>query len=258
MPIDATNYNRTAWDKMALAGDKFYRAMTPGQIERARQGDWKIRVTPTKPVPRPWLEPLNQKPVLCLAGGGGQQAPILSALGADVTVLDLSPEQLARDQRIAERENMTIRTVERDMRDLKCFDNESFDLIVGPCASCFCPTVEETWLESYRVLRPGGSLVVGFINPVYYLFDAEKMDRDVLEVRHKIPYCDFDLPEDERARLIGPNRPLEFGHSLDQLIGMQLTAGFSLTGFYEDSWGQKDKLGSMINVFIATRATKPS
>lgn len=243
---------------MALAGDKFYRAMTPAQIENARQDNWRIRVTPTKAIPRTWLEPLQGKSVLCLAGGGGQQAPILAAREAKVTVFDLSEEQLARDQLIAAREDLPIQTVAGDMRDLSCFSEEAFDLIVSPCATCFCPTVAEIWQQAFRVLRPGGSLIVGFINPVYYLFDAAQMDRGELVVRHKIPYCDFDLPDEERSRLLGPDRPLEFGHGLDTLIGQQIAAGFSITGFFEDGWGANDKLSSMINVFIATCATKPA
>ncbi len=171
-------------------------------------------------------------------------------------MFDLSSEQLARDRQIAHRENLVIDTVCGDMRDLGCFADESFDLIVSPCATCFCPTVGKIWQESFRVLRRHGSLVVGFINPVYYLFDAAKMDRDELVVRHPIPYCDFDLPETEREQLIGPDRPLEFGHDLESLLGQQIQAGFAITGFYEDAWGSKDKLSSMINVFIATRATK--
>ncbi len=95
---------------MALAGDKYYHAMTTKQIERARQGEWKIRVTPTKPVPREWLEPVVGKSILCLAGGGGQQAPILSALGGSVTVYDLSPQQILLDKQIAEREGLSIDT----------------------------------------------------------------------------------------------------------------------------------------------------
>ena len=242
---------------MALAGDKFYRAMTPKQIQDAKDGKWRIRVTPTKAVPREWLEPLPGKDLLCLAGGGGQQSPILAALGANVTVFDLSEQQLARDTEIAHREGLEIKTVSGEMRDLSCFDEASFDLIVSPCATCFCPTVEEIWQEAFRVLRPGGSLVVGFINPLYYLFDAVKMDRDEFEVRHSIPYCDFDLPEEEREALISPERSIEFGHSLEELIGKQLSAGFSLTGFFEDGWGGGDRLSSLINLFICTRSTKP-
>ena len=160
---------------MAQAGDKYYRAMTPEQMQKARQGEWRIRITPTKAVPRSWLEPLSGRSVLCLAGGGGQQAPILAALGAEVTVFDLSEKQLERDREIADREGLTIKTVSGDMTDLGCFEDNLFDLIVSPCATCFCPTVEPIWREAYRVVKPGGSLIVGFINPLYYLFDAKKI-----------------------------------------------------------------------------------
>lgn len=242
---------------MAVAGDKYYRAMTPQQIADARTGNWKIRITPTKPVPQSWLEPLQNKQVLCLAGGGGQQAPILAAVGAEVTVFDLSQRQLQRDRDIGQREGLKIETVQGDMNDLSCFPDNSFDLIVSPCATCFCPSIDGLWPESFRVLRPGGSLVIGFINPLYYLFDAAKMDRGEFDVRHSIPYRDFDLPDQERENLIGPDRPLEFGHGLSSLIGDQIAAGFELTGFYEDGWGANDKLSSLIDLFIATRATKP-
>ena len=42
--------------------------------------------------------------MLCLASGGGQQGPILSAAGAAVTVFDNSPQQLAQDWMVAERD----------------------------------------------------------------------------------------------------------------------------------------------------------
>ncbi len=253
---DPVEFNRQAWDGMARAGDRFYQAATPEQITAARQGSWKIRVTPQKPVPRNWLGPLKEKKVLCLAGGGGQQAPILAAAGADVTVVDLSVVQLQRDEEIARREELKIATQQGDMNDLSFFSDDQFDLVINPCSVCFIPTVQSVWSECFRVLRAGGSLITGFINPVYYLFDAVAMDQNRFEVRHTIPYSDFDLSEEERARVLGDERPREFGHSVEQLVGLQISAGFSITGFYEDGWGQNDKLSSMINVFCATRATK--
>lgn len=63
--------------------------------------------------------------VLCLASGGGQQAPIVAALGADVTLLDASAKQLAQDQFVAQRDNLTIRLVDGDMADLSGFADES-------------------------------------------------------------------------------------------------------------------------------------
>ncbi len=194
---DLLQFNRKAWNDMALGGDKYYVAATAKEIAAARTGTWKINVTPQQPVPRDWLDPVANRALLLLAGGGGQQAPLLAAAGAKVTVFDLSDQQLRRDREIASREQLEIETVAGDMTNLDCFDSGQFDLIVNPCSTCYCPNVETIWRECYRVLKPGGSLITGWINPVYYLFDAVEMDRNRLRVRHAIPYSDFDLPDEE-------------------------------------------------------------
>ena len=98
--------------------------------------------------------------------------------------------------------------------------------------------------------------MTGVINPLYYIFDAAMMDRDEFVVRHRIPYSDADLGEDHRE-LLGDDRPREFGHSLGDLIGGQLEAGFQMIGFYEDRWGGEDLLSEHINTFLATRCRKP-
>jgi len=255
-PNDIVAFNRQAWDQVADAGDKYYRAMTPQQVSDARNDDnWRIRITPTKAVPRDWLEPLSQKKILLLAGGGGQQSPILAARGAAVTVFDLSEKQLQRDIEIAEREGFEIETVSGDMADLSMFQNETFDLVLNPCSVCYVADVIPIWKEAYRVLKSGGTFIGGFINPVHYIFDAVEMDRGNLQVRHQIPYSDADLGE-EQEDVIGDTRPREFGHSLTDLLGAQLDAGFQLIDFYEDGWGGGDKLSSHLATFFATRSLK--
>ena len=39
--------------------------------------------------------------MLCLAAGGGKQSALYAAAGAEVTVVDLSPEMLALDRQVA-------------------------------------------------------------------------------------------------------------------------------------------------------------
>ncbi len=259
----AVAFNQQAWNAMARAGDRLYLAATTDEISRARVGDWKIRVTPQKSVPRRWFadwqteQPaiFSGERILCLAAGGGRQGPILAAAGAEVTVFDVSDEQLARDRVVAEREKLKLNLVSGDMANLSQFSDDHFDLVLNPCSVCFVPAVRPIWNECYRVLKPGGALITGFINPVYYLFDTAEMDKKRLLVRHAIPYSDFDLPAEERQRLLG-DRPREFGHTLDDLIAGQLDVGFSLNGFYEDGWGGGDLLSSLINIFAATRSVK--
>lgn len=67
-------------------------------------------------------------------------------------MFDNSPNQLAQDRLVAERDNLAITTVEGDMRDLSAFSDESFDLIVHPVSNCFVPEVQPVWDEAFRVL----------------------------------------------------------------------------------------------------------
>jgi SAM-dependent methyltransferase len=80
-----------------------------------------------------------------------------------------------------------METVEGDMANLSMFADTAFDLIVHPCSNCFVPDVRPVWRECFRVLRPGGILLVGFTNAVRYIFDDERMVSGSLEVRHSIP-----------------------------------------------------------------------
>lgn len=254
--MDVRQYNRRAWDKAVERGSEWTIPVSPEEIAAARRGEWRIVLTPEKPIPATWFPPLPGCRTLCLASGGGQQGPILAAAGADVTVLDNSPQQLDRDRCVAEREGLHIATVEGDMRDLSAFADGSFDLIVHPCSNLFVPDVRPVWREAARVLRTGGVLLAGFSNPASYIFDQELADNGVLRVRHTLPYSDLaSLPPDELQHYLDDLQPLEFSHTLEQQIGGQIDAGFAITGFYEDRW-TGTKLAEYMPTFIATRATR--
>jgi SAM-dependent methyltransferase len=256
-PGDVPAYNRLAWDRQVERGNRWTIPVGPEEIARARLGDWSIVLTPTRPVPSDWFPPLIGLDVLCLASGGGQQGPILAAAGANVTVFDNSPKQLAQDRHVADREGLKIETLQGDMADLSVFAEARFDLIFHPVSNLFATDVRPVWREAFRVLRPGGSILAGFVNPVYYLFDYFALEQGELRVAHSIPYSDLaSLSDADRARLADRDEPLEFGHTLDDQIGGQLAAGFVLTGFFEDV-DPGSILGKTIPTFIATRAIKP-
>src|SRR5689334_16777389 len=128
--MDILSFNRNAWDRQVENGNPWTVPVTPAQIEAARQGEWQILLTPTRPVPRTWFpQSLQGIEILCLASGGGQQGPILAAAGARVTVFDNSPNQLSRDRMVAERDGLDLNIVQGDMADLTVFADQSFDLI---------------------------------------------------------------------------------------------------------------------------------
>ena len=259
--IDVRAYNREAWNRQVEEGNQWTVPVTAEQIAAARRGDWHIVLTPTRPVPREWYPPLPGCPVLCLASGGGQQGPILAAAGADVTVLDNSPRQLAQDFLVAAREGLSLRTVEGDMADLHMFEDETFGLIVHPVSNVFAPDVRSVWREAYRVLRHGGVLMAGFNNPDWYLFDHELAERTgEIKVAYRLPYSDIgSLSPAQLQEYMRQGWPLEYSHSLESQIGGQLEAGLVLTHLFEDRYpaGDADPVADYLFPFIATRAVKP-
>jgi SAM-dependent methyltransferase len=234
--MDIRSYNREAWNREVEGGqNRWSQPVSAEVIAKAKQGEFSVLLTENNPVPQKWFPPLPGTDVLCLASGGGQQGPVLAAAGAKVTVFDNSPAQLRQDQFVAEREALPLQTVEGDAADLSMFTDASFDLVFNPVSTVFMPNVRAVWRECARVLRPGGILMTGFMNPVHYIFDLYKADEGILEVTHSIPYSDLaSIPREDLDEHMEKGLPVEFGHSLTDLIGGQCDAGFVVTDMYED------------------------
>ena len=254
--MDIRAYNREKWDLQVEQGNPWTIPASPEQIASARRGEWYVRLTEQKQVPRDWFPAdMNGVDILCLASGGGQQGPVLAAAGANVTVFDNSPRQLEQDRMVARRDGLRLVTVEGDMRDLSSFDDGSFDLVFHPISNCFCPEVRPVWREVFRILRQGGVLLAAFNNPAIYIFDGPLAMKGEFKVRYPLPFDARQLTEEERYYEFGDDSPLEFSHSLEDQIGGQLEAGFHLIELYEDY--QASPLEQYIPAYIATRAVKP-
>lgn len=235
------------------------RPVSPEETGRGRLGDWSVYLTPNKPVPRDWFGEVEGRDILCLASGGGQQGPILAAAGGRVVVFDASMKQLGQDQAVARRDALALVTQQGFMHDLSVFADDRFDIIFHPVSNSYAPDVEPVWRECFRVLRRGGVLLAGFMNPIVYVFDAEAQDRGELIVCHALPYADIvHQPPEALGRLIERDHTVEFSHTLESQIGGQLKAGFLLTHLIEDTdLAAEDSFRSRyFPTCLATRALK--
>ena len=104
--------NRTRWNALSKAGVLYARPFL--SLNRTEA----YRFLDTEGL----MDPPEEKRVLVLAGGGGQQAACLALLGAKVTVLDLSDEQLERDREAARALGLQLDLHQGDMRDLSRFE----------------------------------------------------------------------------------------------------------------------------------------
>jgi SAM-dependent methyltransferase len=257
--MNVQEYNSTAWDKQVEQGSDWSIPVSSEIIEKARSGVWEVILTPVKSVPRRWFGDIKGKDILCLASGGGQQAPIFAAAGARVTSFDNSAKQLEMDNFVAERDNLEITIEKGDAADLSRFADESFDLIFHPCSNCFMPVLEPIWRECFRVLRIGGSMLVGFTKPEVYIFDSKAEEEEgILRVKNSLPYCDLALSGAERAEILASGCPLEFSHTLEEQIGGQIAQGFVITGFYEDYWhNETNTFNKYMPAFVGMKSDKP-
>ncbi|MCB1685441.1 MAG: class I SAM-dependent methyltransferase [Pseudomonadales bacterium] len=258
MSADVLTHNAASWNRQSTSGTSRWCVPVDVQtIEQARAGNWQVILTPNRPVPADWFPDLAGLRVLCLASGGGQQAPVLAAAGARVVSFDLSEEQLAKDMGVAAAVAaatgipLELSCEQGNMADLSRFADGSFDLIFHPVSNVFAADVLPVWRECHRVLGNGGRLLSGFMNPDFYLFDHDDIETGgpLLVTRH-LPYSDLhDLPADRLSARIGRQEALEFSHSLDAQIGGQIAAGFTIAGFYEDRWSDE---ASPLNRYMPT------
>ena len=94
---ESTNQNEKIWDELAKQGVLCSQPKLELNPEEAK-----------KYINRNGFydNDLDGKNVLCLACGGGQQSIAFALLGANVTVVDFSSEQLKRDQLVAQKYQM--------------------------------------------------------------------------------------------------------------------------------------------------------
>lgn len=250
--MDYQKKNAETIDRWVREGWEWGIPIDHATFAAAKAGNWKVHLTPVKPVPHEWFGNLKGKKILGLAAGGGQQMPIFAALGADCTVLDYSTAQMESERMVAAREGYSIELLQADMTKPLPFADGSFDLIFHPVSNCYVEEVKPIWKECFRVLKPGGILLAGLDNGINYLFAGD----DETTVVNSLPFNPLKN-EEQRRQLEEDDCGFQFSHTLEEQIGGQLEAGFRLTHLYEDTNGE-GKLHEMnIPSFLATRAVKP-
>ncbi|MGE8555392.1 MAG: class I SAM-dependent methyltransferase [Chryseobacterium jejuense] len=257
--IDFLHHNESAWNKQALEQNEWSQAVSTELINEAKEGKWEVHLTP-KPLNKAWLGEIKGKKILCLASAGGQQAPVLAAVGAEVVVFDISEEQLRQDERVAERDGLSLKTVQGDMRDLSAFDDESFDIVFHPISNHYVEDVNPVWREAYRVLKKGGSLLASFFNPVVFVAERNPQDMvdGIIRPKYTLPYADIrDLNQEQIARKMENQETLVFGHTLSDLMGGQMKAGFVIEDFTEEMQPHpRFLIDKFLPTFMATKAVK--
>lgn len=109
-----------------------------------------------------YLDPHAGEHILDVGCGTGNFSLELARKGVKVTGIDISEPMLAKARKKAADAGLAIEFLHADAMKLPFGDN-TFDKIVSVTALEFAPDLKAVLEESYRVLKPGGRMVIGLI-----------------------------------------------------------------------------------------------
>lgn len=210
----------------------------------------------------PWLqaEGIAGRKILCLAAGGGRHGPLFSRAGALVTVLDLSPAQLAIDARLSATHELGLTTLLGSIDDLPTLlPAMSFDVVVQPVSACYLRDLKPLHAGLAHVLRPGGLLVAQHKQP--FALQAEVLSTDGWTIS-SMHVEGLPLPP-----VVGQSHrepaTQEFLHTTDALLGGLCRAGFVIEDISEpplgDAWataGSPEHRAAFLPPYVKVKARR--
>lgn len=152
--------NRRSWDAAAHAG--------LGQVERSY--DWRVCSRDASQIlderELDWLGDVVGKRVCVLGSGDNIVVLALAGLGANVTSVDISGEQLDVARERASELDLTVEFVRADVTDLSALDDDRFDIVyTGGHVAVWVSDLWKYYREAARILRPGGLFLVHEYHP---------------------------------------------------------------------------------------------
>ncbi|MCD4753267.1 MAG: class I SAM-dependent methyltransferase [Anaerolineaceae bacterium] len=221
--------NQIHWERMAAEGCGYtipWLDLDISLFQRYLEGEIQ-----TLPEPYEGLYPVSifadvqEKEVLCLASGGGQQSAVFGLLGAHVTVVDLAEGQLNGDRKAAAHYGYDVKTVQADMRNLSALEDNSFDLIYQANSIGYVPDVRPVFNEAARVLRKTGLYRPDFGNPAIAFMEWDGQHYSISK-----PYAETFNRRDEA---------IDHRHYMDDIFNGLLDAGFIIRRVNEAPYYQQ-------------------
>jgi ubiquinone/menaquinone biosynthesis C-methylase UbiE len=121
---------------------------------------------------------VNGLRVLEIGAGTCNCGIALAKMGAIVTCLDISEEQLKIGHDVAKNEKVKINTIISDMTDLACITSSSIDLVISMSAIMYVENYLNVFLEVNRVLKNNGRFIYSTDHPFLMSMGATELWAD--------------------------------------------------------------------------------
>lgn len=173
-----------------------------------------------------YLTEVREKKVAVLGSGDNEAVFALAGMGAKVTSVDISAEQLGFAAERAKTLGLAIEFVQSDVTDLSVLSSEHFDVVyTGGHVAVWVSDLQIYYREAARILKPEGLFLVDEYHPFRRVWEKTP---DVLKVKndyyHRGPYKYF-LGDDVLYQSAGIYASYEFHWTIADFINAVLQAG---------------------------------
>ena len=218
---ETDRHNQRVWDQRARQGQAYTEPLTDEELFDPLRRKAALH----------WLGgDVRGRPVLCLAAGGGRHGVLYALAGAQVTVVDISPEMLRIDRDMAAARGVDVHTVQASMDNMPMFAAGQFDFVVQPVSTCYAPDLGKVYAEVARVLTEGGVYISQHKTPTSLQAGVRPSSRGYELVERY--YRQGPLPP-LAGGVFREAGALEYLHRWEELIGGLCRAGFVIEDLEE-------------------------
>lgn len=111
------------------------------------------------------LGKLGGKRILEIGCGGAQCSIAMAKQGAKVIGMDISEEQLKFAKKLAEKNKVKIKFIQRDIKTLTPIKSNSQDIVFSAIALHYVDNLDKCFKEVYRVLKKRGIFIFSLNHP---------------------------------------------------------------------------------------------
>ena len=185
-----------------------------------------------------FLGDIAGKSVCVLGSGDNQVVFALAGLGALVTSVDISQNQLDIAKERSKTLDLQISFVRSDVVDLSALQQASFDVVyTGGHVAVWVADLFKYYAEAARILRPHGLFIVNEYHPFRRIW-RESQKQMIVESPYlqRGPF-EYDMDEDILRPKAGSMKSYEFHWTIADYLNAVLAAGFRLA--FVDEYGEQ-------------------
>ena len=187
------------------------------------------------------LGEVNQKKIIEIGAGAGQNSIALSKKGAITTAFDISKKQLDYGKQISKKERVNVEFIEGNFESInQYFPDKNFDIAFSAYALQYCMTLNSmrnTFKHIYNILKDDGKFVFSLDHPVRTIGHWNDQDNFMLDnyFNKSITEWDYTFPETKvSARMQGSFK------TISDYVNAVIDSGFKLEKLLEPEPIKKD------------------